>query len=295
MNEKLQYAEMLEIPMSTCRVSSAPPKKKLFKKKPVVTDQPKLDLVDRVNEGAEGGQEPSPQVIIEGKIDEVVDMPETASAPQTVEDNPIETDGAMEARSGAENDVAVTATNTVSISSRAPKSKKKFKFNIIVAELVAIGVLIVGIFLTNALMPNSAINTLFASIFKSEAPAQVDERLHSEFTAVLPVEQKENITLTDGVMTISGTGSLYAPCDGEVTSMVKGTDGKYTLEIEHSQNFKTVINGVDMVYANVGEKVFSNIPVGYVNSEGTTMCFYGESGAVITDYTIGDDALLWAE
>ena len=50
-----------------------------------------------------------------------------------------------------------------------------------------------------------------------------------------------------------------------------------------------------MVYTSVGEKVFSNVPVGYINTSGASMCFYGEDGAVITGYTIGDDALIWAE
>ena len=55
MNEKLQYASMLEIPVSTCTVSVKEQKKKgLFKKKKQQnTESVKEELIEKVNEEVE--------------------------------------------------------------------------------------------------------------------------------------------------------------------------------------------------------------------------------------------------
>ena len=57
MNEKLQYASMLEIPVSTCNVSVKPAKKRLFsKKKKVNHEQVKEQLVKKVNQLESDGE-----------------------------------------------------------------------------------------------------------------------------------------------------------------------------------------------------------------------------------------------
>ena len=288
MNEKLQYAEMLEIPTSTCRISYKPPKKKLFKKKSASLEEPKMELVRKINE-----EENSPESEVSPSLDErsenesVVENESLSSMQEEVEEKaePIKEENL--------DGEVISQSETVTI--KREKPKKTFKINIVGVQLVVIALLVATILVTNALIPNSGINTLISSVFGIEKPVEIDNRNYLEFTARVPSQNKADITLENGVMSISKSGSIYTPCDGVVSSMVKGTDGKYTLEIEHSQKFKTVINGVDMVYTSVGEKVFSNVPVGYINTSGASMCFYGEDGAVITGYTIGDDALIWAE
>ncbi len=292
MNEKLQYAEMLEIPTSTCRISYKPPRKKLFRKKSANLEEPKMELVRKINEeekAEEKMEEVSPSLAEVTENENMVGNENVSSLQEEVEEKSPEPSQEIER---VEGDI-ISQTETVTI--KKERRKKPFKINIVGVQLVVIGLLIATILVTNALMPNSGINTLIASVFGVEKTAEVDDRNYLEFTANLPAQNKADITLENGVMSISKSGSLYTPCDGVVTSMVKGTDGKYTLEIEHSQKFRTVINGIDMVYTSVGEKVYSNVPVGYINTSGASMCFYGEDGAVITDYTIGDDALIWAE
>ena len=66
------------------------------------------------------------------------------------------------------------------------------------------------------------------------------------------------------------------------------------MEIKVSDNFVSVFSGLKYAYAEVGDKVYGNIPVGYVGEEELRMCFKSGDGTVITDYTVEDGAVLWA-
>ena len=57
--------------------------------------------------------------------------------------------------------------------------------------------------------------------------------------------------------------------------------------------FSTTLSGLSYAYLGLGDKVYGNIPVGYVKEGGFTACFNSEN-AVITDYTLEDNAVLWA-
>ena len=94
-------------------------------------------------------------------------------------------------------------------------------------------------------------------------------------------------------MQITQKGSLYAPCDGEILSVVKMEDGKFSMEIKHNENFKTVLKGIDHAYFTVGDKVYSTIPVGYTDGKDTVMCFYS-GDSMISDYTIENGEVVWA-
>ena len=49
MNEKLQYAEMLEIPVNTCNITYKPPKKRKAQRKTVDGDKVKAELMEKIN------------------------------------------------------------------------------------------------------------------------------------------------------------------------------------------------------------------------------------------------------
>ena len=172
------------------------------------------------------------------------------------------------------------------------KNKKKFKFSVIGVQLTLIGVLVATIFLTNALYADSGINVFLRSVFGNEQASVVDERTFDEFAPVLSVGDSE-VSLADGIMSFTGSGSVYSPCDGTVSSITVNNDGKYTIEITHSTNFKTVLSGIDYAYAGLDQTVYGNIPVGYV-TESATMCFKNQTGAVISDYQIVDGSVVWA-
>jgi len=264
MNEKLQYAEMLEIPVNTCNITYKPPKKRKTQRKTVDGDKVKAELMDKINsEQVELKTEDleSPEEITEERLSE----PQVESENQSI---------------------------TVSIKQVEKSTGKKApKFGIIGIQLSVIGILLATIFLTNALFVDSGINVFFRSVFGTEVNA-TDEREYSDFAPVINLGNTP-YALENGVITFAGAGSTYSPCDGTVISLSVGEDGKYAMEVAHSNNFKTLLSGLDLAYFKVGDMVKANIPVGYVLGENATICFYN-GDSVITDFTIDQNSVVWA-
>ncbi len=257
MNEKLQYAQMLEIPDTTCNISLKPIKKKKVKrKKDLAPETVKQELLDKVNAETESTAETP--AVEETETSQLSNLPE------------------------------VSQTATV-----RPKAKEKFKFSTVTIQLAVVIALIAVIAVTNLVNANSGINVFIKSLFSSTGTVAVDERDFNDFTPVLSFGESQ-ITLNEGMATISGEGSVYAPCDGKVTEATLNENGLYSLTISHSQNFSTKIEGLKFCYSNVGDSVYANIPVGYLENENATMCFLGAEGALITGYEIIDNAVIWA-
>lgn len=276
MNEKLQYAEMLEIPVSTCTITRKTPKKRSgFFKKLLAGEDVKQEVINKVNVETE-----SAEVLTQNPEANLDNAAETGDSDRLLTPE-IERLGAV--------------GNAPEKKKKRPFSMPKLKFNVVGVELLVIGLLAATILLTNILVPNSGINVFFKSVFGTQTTeVKADTRKFDEFTPVLPVAGGEGLSVDKGVMTISKAGSVYSPCDGKVTSLDFDEETKtYTMEITHSDNFKTVFKGITYAYSGLGGAVFSNIPVAYVK-ENATMCFYGEDGAVIDDYTVENNSLKWA-
>ena len=132
MNEKLQYAEMLEIPVSSVNITYKPVKKKKAKRKK--EEEVKQDLINMVNSSVEVKEEGNnaEEIIIDKVEDlgnEIIEQP------------------------------SLSAVTTVK------KKEKKKGSKVIVVQLAVIGALIATIFLTSALLPSSGINTFINSVF----------------------------------------------------------------------------------------------------------------------------------
>ena len=269
MNEKLQYAEMLNIPVNTSTVTYKVKKKPLFKRYKN-DDKVKEELIAKVN--SENG-------VVLHEI-----------APETVEpENEVKPLIEAENEQTNESVLPVDYQPTVSITKAKKCKKAELKVNVVGVQLVVIGILAAIICLTSALVPNSGINVFFREVFgKSQAE---DTRGYEDFSATVPVST--SLSINDGVMTMSGKASVYPPCDGILTSLIKEQTGKYTMTITHSENFKTVISGVDYAYAEQGGSVFKNVPVGYVK-ESATLCFKDGDDSLITGYGLNGDAVVWA-
>ncbi|MBQ3493093.1 MAG: hypothetical protein IJA88_03205 [Clostridia bacterium] len=282
MNEKLQYATMLEIPVSTCNVTFKPVKKRRGKRKKVDIDAVKDKLVDKVNTQMQSVEtdnaQPQEQIAEQYAV--------SVDNNQNLQSQESQTEIAFEEQNGLEQAEEQTALVR-------PAQKKKFKFSIVGVQLAIIGALVAVIFLTNALYTDSGINVFLRNVFGTQSSVSVDTRDYDEFAPVISIDDGATVTLSDGVMTFSGKGSLYAPCNGKVTMLTLGEDGKYTMEITHSEKFKSVLTGIDYAYAGIDDTVYFNIPVGYVTA-GATMCFTNSNGAVISDYQIIDDAVVWS-
>ena len=132
---------------------------------------------------------------------------------------------------------------------------------------------------------------LFKRAFGGAETAVTDMRVNTNFNAKAPSGELE-VKLENGVMEYSGKGSLYPVCDGKVVSVVE-EDGKYTVTVKHSDVFKSVISGVDFVYADKGDEVFKYVPVCFVN-DGTAKVYMYNQDALITDYVIEGGSIVWA-
>ena len=170
------------------------------------------------------------------------------------------------------------------------EKKKKFRFDVVYAEGVAVFLLAVTILLTNIFWENSGMNRLFKSAFGDGQTVQADTRTNVNFNAQSPSGEME-VTLDKVVMVFSGKGSLYPVCDGKVASVVE-EDGKYTITLKHSDVFKTVISGVDFVYADQGDDVFKYVPVCYVNGGDAKVSMYNKD-VLVTNYAVEGGSIVW--
>ena len=277
MNEKLQYATMLEIPVSTCNVTFQQTKKKRTRtKKQQNPDAVKEKLLSKINAEKEEIA-PVQERMVEMAADTAV---EERAEEQTYYPAPID-DGQVEIKE--------------EISKNKKWRIKSFKVSVIGIQLAVIAVLVATIFLTNAFYADSGINMFMRQVFGAdEQTVETDTRSYQEFLPVIALDDQMSTSLADGVINIAGAGSVYSPCDGKVSAVFKGEDGKYTVEISHSENFKTTLSGLDFAYSGLEEKVFANIPVGYVSGEGASMCFTTSDGTVISNYEIVDNSVVWA-
>lgn len=276
MNEKLQYATMLEIPVNTANVTYKPIKKRRsFRRKAKNPEAVKQELLSKVN--AENERETAAETFAESAGDTAAEIPT----------------GALTETASVEN--AETNENYADGTVNAVVHKKErghfFKFTAVTAEVIAVFALIAAIFLTNAFYADSAINVFMRKVFSPAATETVREKTYDEFAPV--VNFGGDVSLSDGVISCSGSGAVYAPVGGTVSSVAVEEDGTYTMGIAASGAFSAVLSGLTYAYLGVGDKVYGNIPVGYVKDGGFTVCFNSENG-VITDYTLQDNAVLWA-
>ncbi len=172
------------------------------------------------------------------------------------------------------------------------KENKKKGVSVIAVQVAVIAALAAVIALSNFYVENTGINAFLRYVFSSSSAVQTDERLYHEFFAKLPT-QNGAVTLEEGAMTFAAAGSVYAPCDGTVSSVTL-TDGKYTIEVRHNKNFKSTIAGVDYAYVEEGALVYATVPVGFTRGEEVTVCFYNGENARITDFNVDETGVIWA-
>ncbi len=272
MNEKLQYASMIEMPINTCNITSLTTKRKRAKRKRKVSEeQVKAELIEKINNEStnlsvqyENYENEQSEPLNELKVQENNEQPELI-----------------------EQSAIVYETQNKKF------TKKPFKVTVIGVQLMIIGLLVATILVTNALFEDSGINVFLKSVFLSEQ-AQTDTRHHSDFAPVIAMGDNEQLVLEQGVITFKGKGSVYAPCDGKVVDVTKNEQGSFDIKIMHSDNFTSVISGVEYSYVQQGQKVYANIPVGYLEDNGASICFNDSLGNVITDYQIDNGLVKWA-
>lgn len=250
------YAEMIEIPVSSCEtfVNPKPEKekskkslfKKFFKKTEITEDEDFLE-----------------------------DLKKNCSA----NDN-----------EKADMEVATEETSDIeTYKSEKSAYKKPFKWDLVTAQVITIFVLAVGILLTNVFWKDSGINNLLKTVFSETSARAVDDRTYDKFQAYSPA--KDLIEVENGVMTVKEGCAVYSPADGKVAKVDFSND-KYSITISHSDNYKTVISGVDYSYVKVGDKVFTSTPVCYSKEGGAEVSMYNEN-SIITAFSVEEGKIVW--
>ncbi len=291
MNEKLQYASMLEIPVTTCNIVRKQPKPTRKRGKKVNNpEEVKDQLLQKVNSTNFEEQEAIREEDKNYYTQTISSEPSSSAEVQSDELNTeYQTAQSQEDFSMSEQQSSANITR-----GKIKKERKPFKLTVISVQLMIIGLLIASIFVTNALYPNGGLTSFFKGVFQMENTTVEDNRLYSDFAPVINCGGSSAFTLEDGVINFSGEGSVYSPCNGKVLEVAQNEKGKFDIKVEHNANFVSVFSGLDYAYCKAGDQVFGTLPVGYILDGSAQMCFTDSVGEIISQYQVVDNAVVWA-
>ncbi|MBQ8320468.1 MAG: hypothetical protein IJX81_06270 [Clostridia bacterium] len=276
MNEEIEYAEMLEIPVSTVNVV----KKRGRKSKK--TAALKEEVISKVNETAEPPKETAP---VEEKAPAPAVEAAATEAALPVQIPLQETESIL----GRYKDFAYANEND---RQRIPARRERI---ILGVEFAAACALCFGIFLTNVFMPESAINTFFRSLTDTNEQA-ADTRTYADFT-LSPIVLNEDAVISvseTGVLSFTTNGCVYPAANGEVSEIAQETDGSFTVKIAHSPTFSEVVSGLDYVAYEIGDSVRANVPLGVSDGEGEVQVTLYESGQLLNCFSLSEEgAPVW--
>lgn len=272
LENSIEYAKMIEIPISTCEYSFKR-KRPFFKKKRLV----KAVNAKIANEMA--NEIPS----FTADNDSVKNSNECTQEATALDNANCDFDNSYTQSASESENLPTVYDEAVS------KKERRFKA-FISAQVVAIFALISAIILTNLFWENSGMNTLFKSVFQSE-DLTANELSYNDFSLTIPIADVSGVTLENGAIAINGEYSLYPVCDGKVSAVERAENGTYTVTIEHSNSFSSVVEGLDMVYFALGEEISRHLPIGYVKNSAKVYLYNGAS--LLTDYATVENSIVF--
>ena len=320
MNEEIEYAEMLEIPVSTVNVV----KKKRGRKR-------KAEPLERSVAPANANLKESVIAQVNGKMeqDPIVENPSseheiTAESALFAESannggnldfgeipERIDTVRLYSAREKAlRKEIALSAEDYAFESEHIandggryalnPETKAEKRVRVVLGTEFALACALCGaIFLTNVFMPGSAVNTFFRALDGSAQTNKADTRVYTDFTLSGIVNDFSDTELNlspTGILSFTDECHVYPAANGTVSSVTKNEDGTYTLKIAHSDTFTGVIDGLDQVYYQEGEAVKTNVPVGYSYGEAEVQVTMYSDGALLNCFELTEEnCLAWIE
>ncbi len=161
---------------------------------------------------------------------------------------------------------------------------------ILIAEAVAACLIAGGIFITNALVDNTAINNLVAGL--SQPAEQEVSYTDLELSSVVSQLSDTEVSQTSGVISFTGQTAVYPVCEGTISSVTQ-TDGLYTVEIAHTSTFSSVFTGLTTVYSAVGDEVKANIPFAYSDGQNEVRVSMYDGQTLISGYTLEGAVPVW--
>lgn len=310
MHEEIEYAEMLEIPVSTVNVVKKPARRR--KKTTENTQRPaestplKDSVIAQVNDKLK--EEP-----LQREISADADLfAESANSAGTLDFDPIPdridtvrlySEDAKRSfrdrhRLRAQEYDFSEDTSSMEYEEEYEEEPSRPIQIALKAEFIAACALCGAIFLTNVFMPHSAINTFFRSLNGTQV-STTDERAYTDFQLSPVVSELSNAELNlspTGVLSFTEKGCVYAAADGEVVDVSMDSNGVYRIKIAHSDTFTGIIGGLDYVYYTVGEEVKSNVPVGYSDGENEVQVTMYSNGVLLNCFQLTqENCLAWIE
>lgn len=314
MNEEIEYAEMLEIPVSTVNVVRKPRRRKKSARAKRETPLFELPLKDSVI----------------AQVNERLDEPDLPAEPLLPTDDILPSDGELNAGS-LEFDSIPDRIDTVRLHGEEKRSwLDRFRFKkpvgieeeteneggryeiteedtqssrktrlLLRAEFAIACALCGTIFLTNVFMPESGVNTFFRTLTTPAAETvAVDTRTYADFELSPVVSENSNAVLAlsdDGVLSFKAACCVYPAANGKVCEVTE-TDGVYTMKIQYSDSFTGSFENLDYVYYAVGEEVKANVPVGYSEGESEVKITMYSSGKALNCFRLTEEnCLAWTE
>ena len=303
MNEEIEYAEMLEIPVSTVNVVKKPRKRK---KSAVPEEQAlpqknalKESVIAKVNERLDETPAPENAPLTdengEGRLDfdpipdriDTVRLYSTDEKRRFMDENTLSPEEFELENEEKEGDrYALNRHYT-------PKSVRR----ILGVEFALSCALCGAIFLTNVFMPSSAVNTFFRALSETPTKTQADTRPYTEFELSPVVSENSDAELTlspTGVLTFTDDCHVYPSANGKISEVSQNADGLYVVKIGYSDTFTGVISGLTSAYYGVGDEVKANVPVGYSNGEKEVQFTMYSSGELLNCFQLTDEnCLAW--
>ncbi len=288
MNEEIEYAEMLEIPVSTVNVVR---KQRRHRKHDDFTTeknqlQPPLkeSVIASVNDRMRSEEPTSLPENDEGNID-FDPVPERIDTVRLYSTN-------GEDKELHSYEYALNEGGRYSTNDDMPRGAR-----------IALGVefglacaLCGGIFLTNIFLPGSAINTFFRAMNTPSEPTAI-VRPYTDFDLTPVVSDLSDAKLElspTGILSFTDECCVYPAANGTVQEVVKGSDGLYTLKIGYSDTFTGVFNGLDVVYYAVGDSVKAHVPVGYTEGEAEVQVTMYDDGILLNCFELTEEnCLAW--
>ncbi len=300
MNEEIEYAEMLEIPVSTVNVMRRSSRKK--KRAAAIEPEPEAPLKDSVIERVNDRLTEEPLVLepdlfaesanSEGRLDfePIPERIDTVRVYSTDETNGLFSDKLHP------DDYALNGENEGGMSALRSKNILQTILN---AEFAAACVLCGAIFLTNVFMPQSAINTFFRAIASTPEGVETDSRTYADFELAPVVSELSSAELSlspAGILTFQAAACVYPAANGTIADVTRSTDGTHTVKVQYSDSFTGILSGLSHVYYAVGEEVKANVPVGYTDGGNEVQVTMYSGGALLNCFSLTEEnCLAWLE
>ena len=305
MNEEIEYAEMLEIPVSTVNVIRKNERRR--KKKSLLNEESKPlkeAVIDHINERIEGNESEisvDAELFAEGAnsqgelhFDPIPDRIDTVRVYSTNGPSGFWDDSLHP------QDIPLNTENEAPMYETTDNSHLgKILKNTLNGEFIASCALCGAIFLTNVFMPTSAITTFFRAISNPPEIASADTRTYMDFDLESVVSDFSDAKLTlspSGILTFTHACCVYPSADAKVAEIEQNGEGLYAVKLQYSDSFTGVMQGLNNVYYEVGDSVKAHVPIGYTDGSTEVQGSMYSDGTLLNCFELTEEnCLAWVE